>query len=220
MWLILVIEAPINYLIKHLMHKVKKVVKIVIKHCSRVWMGPLVDTNRNYHHDLLDTYTSVARLFPLNFEPFVDFKAVLCTGIAAEFEDQVGLHNEDQDVDNAEAIVAQAYETQLYNDWVKAIPCFSDLITKFQMDPDGLNDLIDTMGTAANGGSTDDTGSLKFDGLDYMLKDPTKEKIEPPIPRTQHSTNADRAWNNQTIAHLLCPARNVWEFDLDPQYIV
>ncbi|KAF9220534.1 hypothetical protein BS17DRAFT_769318 [Gyrodon lividus] len=164
------------------MCKVKKVVKIDIKHCSRVWMGPLMDANGNY----------------------------------CEFEEQGGLRNEDQDVDNARVIVSRAYETRLYNDWVKAVPGFSDLVTKFETDPDALNDLIDMMGTAANGGRTDDTGSLKFDGLNYMLKDPTKDKIEPPIPRTRHSTKADRGWNNQTIARLLCPARNVWEFDLDP----
>ncbi|KIK80937.1 hypothetical protein PAXRUDRAFT_28020 [Paxillus rubicundulus Ve08.2h10] len=75
------------------------------------------------------------------------------------------------------AIVAWAYKTQLYNDWVKAIPGFSGLITKFKTDPDALSDLIDMMGTAANGGRMDDTRNLKFDGLDYMLKDPTKDKV-------------------------------------------
>ncbi|KIJ59587.1 hypothetical protein HYDPIDRAFT_118341 [Hydnomerulius pinastri MD-312] len=73
------------------------------------------------------------------------------------------------------------------------------------------------MGVAANGGRTDDTGSLKLAGLDYVLKDPLKDKIEPPVSRSRHSTKADRGWNNQTIARLCCPARSVTEFDADPQ---
>jgi hypothetical protein len=73
------------------------------------------------------------------------------------------------------------------------------------------------MSLAANGARTDDTGSLKLIGLDYVLKDPLKDKIEPPIPRSRHSTKADRGWNNQTIARLFCPARSVTEFDADPQ---
>ncbi|KAF9231807.1 hypothetical protein BU15DRAFT_68018 [Melanogaster broomeanus] len=152
--------------------------------------------------DPLDIYTSAARFFPLNFDPFVDFRSVLRNGIAAEYEEQAD---------------AETYEIRLYNDWIKTVPGFSDVIIRFETNPDALDEFIDAMGVAANGARTDDTGSLKLIGLDYVLKDPLKDKIEPPIPRSRHSTKADRGWNNQTIARLFCPARSVAEFDEDPQ---
>ncbi|KAF9245748.1 hypothetical protein BU15DRAFT_70818 [Melanogaster broomeanus] len=136
--------------------------------------------------DPLDIYTSAARFFPLNFDPFVDFRSVLRNGIAAEYEEQ------------AESPSAEVYQIRLYNDWMKTVPGFSDVIIKFETNPDALDEFIDAMGVAANGALTDDTGSLKLIGLDYVLKDPLKDKIEPPIPRSRHSTKADLGWNNQT----------------------
>ncbi|KIJ06887.1 hypothetical protein PAXINDRAFT_19909 [Paxillus involutus ATCC 200175] len=166
--------------------------------------------------DPLDPYIFAARFFPLNFDPFADFGAVLRAGIAAEFEERGGLHDDSAD-DDDEARVTRAYHIQLFNNWAKTVPGFSDLITKFETDPEVLDSFIDTMVTAAYSGRTDDTGSLKYDGLIYMLKDPIKDKIEPPIPKTRNGSKADRGWNHGTIARLLCPARDVEDFDVDPQ---
>lgn len=40
---------------------------------------------------------------------------------------------------------AEAYEIQLYNDWVKTVPGFSDVIIKFETDPDALDEFIDAV---------------------------------------------------------------------------
>ncbi|KAF9231700.1 hypothetical protein BU15DRAFT_82089 [Melanogaster broomeanus] len=90
--------------------------------------------------DPLDTYTSAARFFPLNFDPFVDFRSVLRNGISAEYEEQGGPRY-DQEI----GADAEAYEIQLYNDWVKTVPGFSDVIIKFETDPDALDEFIDAM---------------------------------------------------------------------------
>ncbi|KAF8835088.1 hypothetical protein BDN67DRAFT_984860 [Paxillus ammoniavirescens] len=166
--------------------------------------------------DPLDPYTFTVRFFPLKFDPFSDFGAVLHAGIAAEFEEHGGLHDDSAD-DTDEARVTRAYHVQLFNDWAKTVPSFSNLITKFETDPEVLDSFIDTMVTAAYGGRTDDTGSLKYNGLIYMLKDPIKDKIEPPIPKTHNGSKADRGWNHGTIARLLCPMQDVEDFDADPQ---
>ncbi|KIJ09952.1 hypothetical protein PAXINDRAFT_157757 [Paxillus involutus ATCC 200175] len=166
--------------------------------------------------DPLDPYIFTARFFPLNFHPFADFGAVLHAGIAAEFEEHGGLHDDNAN-DNNEARVTRAYHIQLFNDWAKTVPGFSNLITKFKTDPEVLDSFIDMMVTAAYGGRTDDTGSLKYDGLIYMLKDLIKDKIEPPIPKTRNGSKADHGWNHGTIACLLCPMRDVEDFDADSQ---
>ena len=118
---------------------------------------------------------------------------------------------------------------------MKTVPGFSKLITKFELNPDVLTKFIDTvsaymqcfllynsllnieMVTAATGGRTDDTGSLKYDGLMYILKDPDTNKMDPPMPKIRNPSKADRGWNHQTIARHLCPARDIDEFNSDPQ---
>lgn len=70
------------------------------------------------------------------------------------------------------------------------------------------------MENAANSARCDDTGSLKHNGLQYLLKDPAKDRFDPPILKTHGK--AVRGWNHTTTARLLCPARDILEFDEDP----
>lgn len=74
------------------------------------------------------------------------------------------------------------------------------------------------MESAANAARCDDTGSLKHTGLQYMLSDPAKDRFDPPILKS-HS-KALRGWNHPQTARLLCPARDITEFDMDPQYVL
>jgi hypothetical protein len=71
------------------------------------------------------------------------------------------------------------------------------------------------MENAANSARCDDTGSLKHNGLQYLLKEPAKDRFDPPILKTHGK--AVRGWNHTTTARLLCPARDILEFDEDPQ---
>jgi hypothetical protein len=74
------------------------------------------------------------------------------------------------------------------------------------------------MESAANAAHCDDTGSLKHTGLQYMLNDPTKDRFNPLILKS-HS-KALRGWNHPQTARLLCPAWDITEFDVDPQYVL
>ena len=139
------------------------------------------------------------------------------------------------DRQHASSEEARAYNIRLFRYWVKTVPGFSELITKFESNPDALANFIDTvsaymrcfllynsllnveMVAAATGGRTDDTGSLKYDGLMYILKDPDTDKMDPPMPKIRNPSKADRGWNHWTIARHLCPARDIDEFDSDPQ---
>ncbi|KAG1728944.1 hypothetical protein EDD22DRAFT_410910 [Suillus occidentalis] len=70
------------------------------------------------------------------------------------------------------------------------------------------------MENAANSARCDDTGSLKHNGLQYLLRDPAKDRFDPPILKTHGK--AVRGWNHPLTARLLCPARDIIEFDEDP----
>jgi hypothetical protein len=74
------------------------------------------------------------------------------------------------------------------------------------------------MESAANVAHCNDMGSLKHTGLQYMLNDPTKDRFNPPILKS-HS-KALQGWNHPQTACLLCPARDIAEFDVDPQYVL
>ena len=129
----------------------------------------------------------------------------------------------------------RAYNVQLFRDWVKTAPEFSEVITKFESNPDALASFIDTvsaymqclllyvsflnveMVSAATGGQTDDTRSLKYNGLTYILKDPDTDKMDPLMPKVRNFSKAERGWNHRMIAQHLCPAHNVSEFDANPQ---
>ncbi|GLB33255.1 hypothetical protein LshimejAT787_0101390 [Lyophyllum shimeji] len=68
------------------------------------------------------------------------------------------------------------------------------------------------MNKAAASARSDDTGSLRDAGLDYVELD---RKLEPCIPpRSQKSLY--RGFNNITLARLLCPIQAVAEFDKNP----
>jgi hypothetical protein len=112
------------------------------------------------------------------------------------------------------------------------IPGFSDLNTKFEADPDawtGFRKAVSScicaymhlfltfcqMENAANSARCDDTGSLKHNGLQYLLRDPAKDRFDPPILKTHGK--AVRGWNHPLTARLLCPARDIIEFDEDPE---
>ncbi|KIM60201.1 hypothetical protein SCLCIDRAFT_16352 [Scleroderma citrinum Foug A] len=154
------------------------------------------------HNDPLDSFTFASRFFPLNYDPYVDFGTVLQAGIAAEFE---------------EAPVDDLSEDGDDSDWVKTVPRFSELITKFESNLDALANFIDTMVAVATGRRTDNTGSLKYNGLMYILKDPNTDKMDPLMPKIRNPSKANRGWNHQMIACHLCPAHDIDEFNSDPQ---
>lgn len=67
---------------------------------------------------------------------------------------------------------------------------------------------------------SDDTGSLKHNGLQYMLNDQGKDRFDPRYSSFKSHGKAVRGWNHPLTARLLCPARDITEFDEDPQYVV
>jgi hypothetical protein len=74
------------------------------------------------------------------------------------------------------------------------------------------------MDNAASAARCDDTGSLKHNGLQYMLNDQGKDRFDPPILKSHGK--AVRGWNHPLTARLLCPAADIAKFDEDPQYVI
>ncbi|KAG1857769.1 hypothetical protein F4604DRAFT_1931249 [Suillus subluteus] len=156
----------------------------------------------------LDPYLTAARFFRLNYDLFANIFVILRDGILAEFKPEDADHNQEQN----EEIQANIH---LFTAFSKLIPNFSNLIMKLKREPDSLTSFLKSMESAANAAHCDDMGSLKHTGLQYMLNDPTKDRFDPPILKS-HS-QALRGWNHPQTARLLCPARDIAEFDVDPQ---
>ena len=71
--------------------------------------------------------------------------------------------------------------------------------------------------SAASCSRTNDTGSLKFDALTYMLDDPATQSVKPPIRKGD--PKSARGWNHPLTARNLCPIVLLEEYDKDPQYV-
>ncbi|KIO07972.1 hypothetical protein M404DRAFT_135214, partial [Pisolithus tinctorius Marx 270] len=69
--------------------------------------------------------------------------------------------------------------------------------------------------TAAAQSRTNDTGSLKWDVLTYMLEDPTTQSVKPPIRKGDPKSTC--GWNHPLTAWNLCPIVHLEEFDRNPQ---
>ncbi|KAG1755335.1 hypothetical protein EDD22DRAFT_957388 [Suillus occidentalis] len=87
-------------------------------------------------------------------------------------------------------------------------------VKNFESEAESLNEFLRAMENTTNSAHCDDTGSLKHNGLQYLLKDPAKDRFDPPILKTHGK--AVRGWNHTATARLLCPARDILEFDEDP----
>jgi hypothetical protein len=64
----------------------------------------------------------------------------------------------------------------------------------------------------------EDTSSLKTWSIDYLPCRPEIDVIEPPLTRTQGKSV--RGFNHPATARLLCPFKDLEEFDKNPQYVL
>lgn len=60
-----------------------------------------------------------------------------------------------------------------------------------------------------------DTGHIRLKGIQYILPNPERDTLLPPIPESGYKS--DRGFHHPVIAKLLCPARLIDEFVKDPQ---
>jgi hypothetical protein len=58
---------------------------------------------------------------------------------------------------------------------------------------------------------SDDTGSIKYDIIDYLTDDPSTQALDPPISKRE--CKSDRGFNHPVIACLICPQRYLATYD-------
>ncbi|KAG1878187.1 hypothetical protein F4604DRAFT_1923747 [Suillus subluteus] len=161
--------------------------------------------------DILDPYLSSAHFFRLNYDLFAHFNMVLQEGMQAQFDPDWIDPDQDQ---SEEAQAIREHHLQVYQKFSSSIPNWNELVKNFETKAESLNEFLRAMENTANSARCDDTGSLKHNGLQYLLKDPAKDRFDPPILKTHGK--AVRGWNHTATARLLCPARDIVEFDEDP----
>ena len=67
--------------------------------------------------------------------------------------------------------------------------------------------------SGAVSGRSDDTGGLKYDGLNYVMDDPTTP-LTPSLTGT--FSKAGRGCHHPVLARLICPINKLSEYDDDP----
>ncbi|KAI6143596.1 hypothetical protein BKA82DRAFT_9216 [Pisolithus tinctorius] len=159
----------------------------------------------------MSPFTSAAFFFPMGMDPFMDFEQVLWDGIQNEFPDPLEEPDEDS---TAYTQNEKDYHIALYQNFISHIDNGSELVSGFEHERDSLSTFIDELVASAARSQTNDTGSLKWDMLTYMLEDPTTQSVKPPIqkgdPKSTHG------WNHPLTARNLCPIVHLEEFDRNP----
>jgi hypothetical protein len=69
------------------------------------------------------------------------------------------------------------------------------------------------MAKAAGSTRSDDSGSLRYAALQYVMED-VKVPLAPTVPK--QLTKADRGFNHSTLALMLCPRALLDEYNEDP----
>ncbi|KAG2061334.1 hypothetical protein BDR06DRAFT_966320 [Suillus hirtellus] len=136
---------------------------------------------------------------------------VLREGMQAQFNPDLIDPDKDQ---SEEAQATREHHLQIYQNFSSSIPNWNELVKNFETEAESLNEFLRAMENAANSACCNDTGSLKHNGLQYLLKDPAKDRFDPPILKTHG--NAVQGWNHMATARLLCPTHDILEFDKDP----
>ncbi|KAG2030021.1 hypothetical protein BDR03DRAFT_987376 [Suillus americanus] len=162
------------------------------------------------HSDVLDPYLSSACFFCLNYDLFTHFNMVLWEGMQAQFDPDWIDPEQDQ---SKEAQATREHHLQVYQNFSSSIPNWNELVKNFETEAESLNEFLRAMENAANSARCNDTGSLKHNGLQYLLKDPAKDHFNPPILKTHGK--AVWGWNHTATARLLCPARDILKFNKD-----
>ena len=76
------------------------------------------------------------------------------------------------------------------------------------------------MTRAAGHARSDDSGSLREDGLNYVACDRPRKLLEPVIP-SRSTKSSTRGFNHPVIGRLLCPIKYICMYDEDSaSYVV
>jgi hypothetical protein len=111
------------------------------------------------------------------------------------------------------------------------VPGFSDLIAKFHEKPERLETFINLASLAflslkilltwlqlhrwASEARHEDTGSIKYNAIEYIPRNPEVDRVMPPILKNHGKSM--RGFNHVAAARLLCPFRDLKKFDANPQ---
>lgn len=60
---------------------------------------------------------------------------------------------------------------------------------------------------------SDDSGTLKYNGLNYIVRDQDNDSVQPVL--SKKSGKSARGWAHPMTARLLCPRSMLEEFDFD-----
>ncbi|KAF8887133.1 hypothetical protein BD779DRAFT_1528263 [Infundibulicybe gibba] len=80
-----------------------------------------------------------------------------------------------------------------------------------------MSQFFDLIASTANQARSDDISSLKWNVLEYVMKNPKTESLTPPIPMGT-SKGMSRGFRHLFLARLLCPRRLCGTFDENPKY--
>jgi len=163
--------------------------------------------------DNLAAYQHAAHWIPRAIDPFVDLTTAFTAGL--------GLEDENGPEDDSQLVQAMSPEDRenhirVYMACIDLVRGFRALMDEFHEDISGFAKLVQVMDDHARQARSDDTKSLRYEAIQYLLTD-TTQSLDPRIATASNSPKRDRGYTHFVTARLLCPARLLMDFDLDPK---
>ncbi|TFK38280.1 hypothetical protein BDQ12DRAFT_723616 [Crucibulum laeve] len=146
-------------------------------------------------------YLNATRWVPLSIDPFICFTWIFHAGIYQEPENPSNEPFTDED-------------HAMFDCIIMLVPTFPKLIKSFESDPDLFDVFIKQLSSAAATARQEDTAALKNRILGYIHLDMLNGVLKPPL--TSAHAKSLRGFNHPEIARLLCPIKQLGEFDADP----
>ena len=120
----------------------------------------------------------------------------------------------------------------MYEELIKLVPELQGVLSQFASQPDQLEPFISAvsiismlhshnlltrsqLSTHTSSARQEDTGSLKHDIIQYLMAEPSRQTVNPPI--TKNDEKSRRGFNHPVTARLLCPIQRIPKFDRDPR---
>ncbi|KAA1471035.1 hypothetical protein DENSPDRAFT_836974 [Dentipellis sp. KUC8613] len=172
----------------------------------------------------LQVYLTAARWIPYAIDPFVNITCVFWVGTEMGFEAEAAPETSSEDFEAVFTSSLTESEISMYRKYYQVIlalaPGFPIHMTRLlaHEDTDALSVFLKRITQAANSARTDDAGSLRYVGLNYVPRELHKDALIPPIPK--QATKADRGFNHPMLARLLCPRKLLEQFDEDPNKFI
>ncbi|KAF8235465.1 hypothetical protein L208DRAFT_1376484 [Tricholoma matsutake] len=160
---------------------------------ARAVVKELKSSGNGKSHKLSKVYYNAAQWIPLGIDPFISVPHVMYAYIHGEATNE---------------------EYEIFQRILNLVPTFETVLLEFVKESGFLGQFISKLSLQVVSLQQDDTGSIRYTALGYILFNTKEHLLDPPI--TKANTKSSHGFNHLRTTCLLCPIKRLNEFDDNP----